>query len=131
MALQQNNQSLITRELLQLRWIRSVGSLSVALSGYASARGCATPLRQWVDNGFKVGPNYRIGPSALVESEWIDYGSDPRLLASEGNTASWWQVFNDPQLNQLMDHGLTTEPYPANSGYPYTASPSRSRHCRW
>ncbi len=54
-----------------------------------------------MDNGFKVGPNYNR-PVALVEQEWIDYGSDPRLLTMQPNDASWWQVFDDPQLNQLV-----------------------------
>ena len=63
--------------------------------------GCTTSLRQWADNGYQVGPNYNR-PVALVEPNWIDYGSDPRVLDVETDDAMWWHVFNDPQLNQLV-----------------------------
>ena len=58
-------------------------------------------MRQWADNGYQVGPNYNR-PVALVEPNWIDYGSDPRVLDVETDDAMWWHVFNDPQLNQLV-----------------------------
>ncbi len=63
--------------------------------------GCMTSLRQWADNGFKVGPNYRK-PAAPVEQEWIDYKKDPRLKTASPDTSAWWTVFNDPQLNDLV-----------------------------
>ncbi len=73
----------------------------LCLIGLFGFSGCTTSLKQWADNGYKVGPNYNR-PVALVEPSWIDYGSDPRLLDVETNDAMWWQVFNDPQLNQLV-----------------------------
>jgi outer membrane protein TolC len=61
--------------------------------------GCS--LRQWVDNGFKVGPNY-CKPPAPVASEWIDYG-DPRVKSEKPDLAEWWRVFKDPALDALIE----------------------------
>src|SRR5262245_49909359 len=58
-------------------------------------------LREWVRNGFKVGPNY-CRPQAPVASEWIDY-QDPRVKSEEGDISAWWRVFNDPVLNKLIE----------------------------
>src|SRR5262249_12028645 len=59
-------------------------------------------LQQWVENGFKVGPN-NSRPPAPVESNWIDY-KDPRVKSEEPtNLAEWWRVFNDPALDSLME----------------------------
>lgn len=63
--------------------------------------GCTTSLRQWTQNCFKVGPNY-CEPAAPVESQWIDYQKDPRLSSEIVDTSTWWTVFNDPKLNNLM-----------------------------
>jgi NodT family efflux transporter outer membrane factor (OMF) lipoprotein len=65
-----------------------------------SASGC-TPLREYVRNGFKVGPNYST-PPAPVADDWID-ACDKRVRSDEDNLAGWWTVFNDPLLNQLME----------------------------
>ncbi len=73
----------------------------VCLIAVFALSGCTTSLRQWADNGYQVGPNYNR-PVALVEPNWIDYGSDPRVLDVETDDAMWWHVFNDPQLNQLV-----------------------------
>jgi NodT family efflux transporter outer membrane factor (OMF) lipoprotein len=66
-----------------------------------SSIGCTTSLRNWVGNGFQVGPNYRK-PAAPVESEWIDYQRDPRVQVGEVDTSQWWMVFNDLTLNELI-----------------------------
>ncbi len=79
-------------------WVRTLCLL--CLIGTLVSSGCATSLRQWAGNGFKVGPNY-TSPAALVEPEWIDFGADPRLLAGESSPL-WWNAFNDPQLNRLI-----------------------------
>ncbi len=72
-----------------------VGPLLATLLG----SGCG--LQQWVDNGFKVGPNY-CKPSAPVASEWIDY-QDPRVKSEEPDLAEWWRVFKDPALDSLIE----------------------------
>lgn len=61
--------------------------------------GC-TPWRQYVGNRFKVGPNY-AKPAAAVASEWID-NADARVKAGTTDLRDWWQVFNDPYMDQLV-----------------------------
>jgi NodT family efflux transporter outer membrane factor (OMF) lipoprotein len=57
-------------------------------------------LRQWVHNGFKVGPNYQR-PPAPVAAEWIQAG-DPRTQGPPPRDGDWWEVFRDPILNSLV-----------------------------
>ncbi|TWT34408.1 efflux transporter outer membrane subunit [Blastopirellula retiformator] len=62
--------------------------------------GCTSP-RQWVANGFKVGPNYQT-PCAPVTHDWID-ADDKRVLDDPVQGADWWATsFNDPVLNELV-----------------------------
>ena len=65
-------------------------------------RQAAAQLPQWYHNGFKVGPNYRK-PAAPVESSWIDYQRDPRVSENPVDTSQWWTVFQDPQLDELIE----------------------------
>jgi outer membrane protein TolC len=65
-----------------------------------SLTGCGTSLKQYVGNGFKVGPNYCRPPAAVAE-HWIDAG-DPRVRAEAEDLSRWWTVFNDPVLNRLI-----------------------------
>jgi NodT family efflux transporter outer membrane factor (OMF) lipoprotein len=62
--------------------------------------GCTSP-REWVANGFKVGPEYRK-PAAAVESQWIDFQRDERISEAPVDASAWWTVFNDRQLNALI-----------------------------
>lgn len=78
-----------------LRWL-------VLLLGLA-AGGC-TPWRDYVHNGFKVGPNY-LRPAAPVAPNWID-AHDARLESDESDLQYWWVVFNDPTLNALVDNAV-------------------------
>src|SRR5262245_30171667 len=73
--------------------------LAVCMSLLLCVTGCN--LRQWVRNGFKVGPNY-CRPQAPVASEWIDY-RDPRVKSEEVDLSEWWRVFNDPVLDRLIE----------------------------
>jgi NodT family efflux transporter outer membrane factor (OMF) lipoprotein len=61
--------------------------------------GCTTP-RDYVANGFKVGPNYQR-PSAPVAKEWID-AADKRVRKDTDDLSKWWTVFNDPALDGLI-----------------------------
>src|SRR5437016_4483521 len=61
--------------------------------------GC-TSLRDWVHNGFKVGPNL-AEPPLDVAPAWLDAG-DPRLVCQRGED-DWWKVFGDPALTGLID----------------------------
>ena len=64
-----------------------------------SVCGC-TPFKEYIQNGFKVGPNY-CQPPAPVAQQWIDAG-DKRLRTDSDDLSKWWTVFNDPVLNNLI-----------------------------
>jgi NodT family efflux transporter outer membrane factor (OMF) lipoprotein len=61
--------------------------------------GC-TPWQQFVQNGFKVGPNYQRPPAPLAP-EWID-AANPRVKSAPADYSAWWTVFGDPILNDLV-----------------------------
>lgn len=61
--------------------------------------GC-TGVREYVHNGFKVGPNYKR-PAAPVADEWID-SQNSRIASVPGDYRAWWTVFEDPALNGLV-----------------------------
>lgn len=61
--------------------------------------GC-TSMRDYVRNGFKVGPQYAT-PPAPVAKHWID-ADDVRLRSEPGDISTWWAVFDDPALNNLV-----------------------------
>src|SRR4051812_43137195 len=65
-----------------------------------AAIGC-TSVSEYVQNGFKVGPNYKK-PPAPVADEWIDSKSQGVNVATK-DLKEWWLVFNDPVLNSLID----------------------------
>jgi NodT family efflux transporter outer membrane factor (OMF) lipoprotein len=64
------------------------------------ATGC-TPLRAWVHNGLKVGPNFDE-PYAAVATAWID-SADPRLVHEPAEDSAWWNIFQDQPLNSLIE----------------------------
>jgi len=49
----------------------------------------------------KVGPNF-LRPKAKVSQTWLDAG-DQRIKTEPVDYRSWWQTFNDPVLNRLID----------------------------
>jgi NodT family efflux transporter outer membrane factor (OMF) lipoprotein len=61
--------------------------------------GCGS-LKNWYDNGFKVGPNYGR-PTALVADAWLD-AYDQRVRSELPNNPLWWEVFDDPRLSELV-----------------------------
>jgi NodT family efflux transporter outer membrane factor (OMF) lipoprotein len=79
--------------LLRGLWAAGVAGATLLPSG------CITtgPL-EWVENGFKVGPNYHR-PPAPVAPEWIE-AKDPHVQGR--HLQDWWQVFQDPALNSLI-----------------------------
>lgn len=65
------------------------------------ASGCG--LKEWADNGFKVGPNYKP-PPAPVAAQWIDYQRpDEQAPTQPAELKQWWRLFNDPVLNSLIN----------------------------
>jgi NodT family efflux transporter outer membrane factor (OMF) lipoprotein len=61
--------------------------------------GC-TSVRDYVHNGFKVGPNY-AKPAAAVSPNWID-ASDQRVRNDSDDLCKWWTVFKDSALDSLI-----------------------------
>jgi NodT family efflux transporter outer membrane factor (OMF) lipoprotein len=77
-------------------------SLSTACCAVAAmlASGCvATGPLEWIHNGFKVGPSY-CKPPAPVADDWIE-ARDPNV--ENRHLQDWWEVFDDPALNSLID----------------------------
>lgn len=65
-----------------------------------SLTGCMTGLREYIHNGFKVGPNY-YAPEAPVGNQWIDF-ADGRVRSEPDVPQLWWRAFNDPKLDELV-----------------------------
>ena len=49
----------------------------------------------------KVGPDF-VQPSAPTTEHWIEE-EDPRIKRQEADYTAWWQVFDDPILNRLVE----------------------------
>jgi NodT family efflux transporter outer membrane factor (OMF) lipoprotein len=81
----------------------AAGLLTAALLG-ALGSGC-TSVSEYVNNGFKVGPNYQK-PPAPVANEWIDSKS-PGVSTAITELEDWWTVFNDPTLNSLIEQAYS------------------------
>lgn len=62
--------------------------------------GCQS-LKYWWGNQKMVGPNYSR-PDAPVGQSWRIVDS-PKIDASQTVDSQWWRVFNDPDLNDLID----------------------------
>lgn len=73
--------------------------LTVAIMIQVFAVGCTGP-KEWIANGFKVGPNY-CPPAAPTSEAWID-AADPRLRSTAEDNSRWWSAFNDPTLDTLI-----------------------------
>lgn len=76
-------------------WPGTVASLLLL----ASCAGC-TGLREYVGNGFKVGPNY-CRPAAQAAEQWID-STNANVDTRRIDDAAWWRTFNDPVLDSLI-----------------------------
>ncbi len=75
--------------------------MCVAVLGGLSALSCGcTSWREYVHNGFKIGPNYQR-PSVPVAPHWID-AADVRVRSEGDDLCRWWAVFNDPVLDALV-----------------------------
>ena len=61
--------------------------------------GC-TSWRDYVRNGYKVGPNY-CPPKTPVAEHWID-DQNPNVGSEQPKDDLWWQTFNDPALDDLV-----------------------------
>jgi NodT family efflux transporter outer membrane factor (OMF) lipoprotein len=79
--------------------IAVTAAVVASLIAVLSLGGCTGP-REYVHNGFKVGPNY-CPPGAQVADNWID-AADKRVRTESEDLSRWWQVFNDPVLDGLV-----------------------------
>ncbi|MDA7980502.1 MAG: TolC family protein [Pirellulales bacterium] len=61
--------------------------------------GCSG-VRHWWNNDFLIGPNY-VPPEVGVASDWLDSGH-PSISIETDELTHWWQVFDDPVLDQLV-----------------------------
>jgi NodT family efflux transporter outer membrane factor (OMF) lipoprotein len=73
--------------------------LAIVFTAVVLTSGC-TSWREYVDNGFKVGPNYSK-PPAPAAKDWID-ANDQRVRTASDDLSKWWTVFNDPVLDSLI-----------------------------
>lgn len=60
-----------------------------------------TVLTLLLSSGCMVGPNY-VRPHAPTAANWIE-ASDPRVKTGPQNYGQWWNAFNDPVLNTLIE----------------------------
>ncbi len=67
----------------------------------AATGGCRTTLRQWIAQGFKVGPDYSL-PVVEVSEQWRD-SQEPGIRTDEPELHQWWRVFGDPVLVELVE----------------------------
>jgi NodT family efflux transporter outer membrane factor (OMF) lipoprotein len=72
-----------------------------SLAALLCLSGC-TSFSDYYRNGFKVGPEY-TGAKAAIAPQWID-ASDIRVRSQSADLSRWWSVFNDPVLNDLIEH---------------------------
>jgi len=86
-----------------------------ALLGLAVLLGGCTPLREYIHNGFKVGPNYGR-PPAPVAQDWID-AADVRVRKDPDELSRWWKVFNDPVLDALVCDAYSQSPTLRQAGF--------------
>jgi outer membrane protein TolC len=74
----------------------------IALVGVLTAcagAGCVlTSPRDYVRNGFKLGPEYRKPPAPLADG-WIQSGDSH---VHDQHVQDWWRVFQDPALDSLV-----------------------------
>src|SRR6266446_1584719 len=83
-----------------LRGVKPCPLCLVGLMTFAALLCGCTTLKEYVHNGFKVGPNYGR-PPAPVAQNWID-AADPRVRTASDDLSQWWKVFNDPVLDDLV-----------------------------
>ena len=86
--------------------------------------GC-TVFSEYVNNGFKLGPNYSPPPVTLPEI-WIDR-ADPQVSVGTPNLACWWEVFGDPVLAQLIQRSYSSNLTLRAAGFQILASQQQRR----
>lgn len=83
---------------------RSLQRLCLVLMCLVYFSGCQNlrqKTRYWWNNGKRVGPNYSR-PAADVATDYRD-ADYPSIDSSMLSSYRWWEVFNDPDLNLLIE----------------------------
>jgi NodT family efflux transporter outer membrane factor (OMF) lipoprotein len=86
------------RRVLRPRLPRWVPRTGLAVLVWFSSGCITTGPRQWIRNGFKVGPNY-CKPPAPVAQDWT-YAENPAV--QNRHLEEWWHVFEDPILDAMI-----------------------------
>jgi NodT family efflux transporter outer membrane factor (OMF) lipoprotein len=73
---------------------------SAGLAGLLVLLSGCTQFKEYIHNGFKVGPNYGRPPAPVAE-DWIDT-ADRRIRKESDDLSQWWRVFRDPVLDALI-----------------------------
>lgn len=81
----------------RVAWFHVKACVLVAL--VLSTGACTTP-REYVQNGFKVGPSPCV-PVGCTAAQWIDE-ADLRVQGECADLGHWWAVFQDPTLDRLI-----------------------------
>jgi len=72
------------------------------LAATALCLGGCTSFSDYIHQGFKVGPEYTPAKAAVAPG-WID-SADIRVRSHAVDLSHWWSVFNDPVLDDLIQH---------------------------
>jgi NodT family efflux transporter outer membrane factor (OMF) lipoprotein len=62
----------------------------------------------WLNGCMMVGPNY-VRPPAPTADQWIETG-DQSVRREAAEVSAWWNVFNDPVLNTLVETAYRQNP---------------------
>ncbi|MFM7538370.1 MAG: efflux transporter outer membrane subunit [Planctomycetota bacterium] len=89
---------MVISEILRLPLPRRYRSWLLGLALPLSI-GCTT-FKEYVHNGFKVGPQYAKPPAPVAE-QWID-NADKRISPNTDDHRKWWTSFRDPNLDSLI-----------------------------
>ncbi|QDU96684.1 efflux transporter outer membrane subunit [Lignipirellula cremea] len=79
--------------------MRSLLRVLTLLLPLAVSGGC-TSVKEYIQNGFEVGPDYRR-PTAATADDWID-SKNPHIQVGAADNRNWWTVFRDPALDYLV-----------------------------
>ena len=108
-------------------WPRSFTCLAVLFTAVVLTSGC-TSWREYVHNGFKVGPNYRK-PPAPVAKDWID-ADDQRVRTAVRRPEQMVDGLQRPGARFPDLLRLPAEPVAARGGDASAASAGPARHRR-
>ncbi len=88
--------------------LRSLSTAGCAVAVLLMSGCVATGPMTWIQNGFKVGPNYGR-PPAPVAPEWIE-ANDARVQGRQLRDGDWWNVFGDSRLTTLIHTAYQQNP---------------------